>query len=95
MPNRLRPSTLVYRCTACGTTIWSDYVRPQGAELPAAPPHLDDRAALAPDVHIFTRTKLPWVQLPPDVPPVEVYYDMEKLWPAGELGAAQGAGCAR
>ena len=36
-------------------------------------------------VHIFTRSKLPWVGLPQDVPAVEVYYDMQKLWPAESL----------
>jgi hypothetical protein len=41
---------------------------------------LDDPGRLPPDVHIFTRSKLPWVGLPEDVPAFEVYYDMEKLW---------------
>ena len=36
-------------------------------------------------MHIFTRSKLPWVGLPKEVPAVEVYYDMQKLWPAESL----------
>ena len=74
----------VYRCTACGTTIWSDYGRRKVMSFLRATT-LDDRGALPPDVHIFTRSKLPWVELPPDVPAVEVYYDMDKLWPAESL----------
>ena len=46
---------------------------------------LDDPSALAPDVHIFTRSKQPWVGLPADVPAVEVYYDMKALWPEDSL----------
>jgi hypothetical protein len=39
-------------------------------------------ATLPPDVHIFTRSRLPWVQLPEAVPAFDVYYDLEALWPA-------------
>jgi hypothetical protein len=37
---------------------------------------------LPPDAHIFTRSKLPWVDLPSDTPAFEVYYDARQLWPA-------------
>jgi hypothetical protein len=74
----------VYRCTACGTTLWSDYGdRPQLRFVRATT--LDDRAALSPDVHIFTRSKAPWVRLPDEVPAYEVYYDMQSLWPPESL----------
>ena len=46
---------------------------------------LDDPAAVTPDVHIFTRSKLPWVTLPESVPAVEVYYDTKTLWPTASL----------
>jgi hypothetical protein len=46
---------------------------------------LDDADALPPDVHIFARSKLPWVRLPPDAQVFDVYYDMAKLWPAESL----------
>ena len=42
-------------------------------------------ASVAPDVHIFTRSKLPWVALPDSVPAFAVYYDTNKLWPAASL----------
>jgi hypothetical protein len=35
-----------------------------------------------PDVHIFTRSKLPWVRLPDDARVFDVYYDTAKEWPA-------------
>jgi hypothetical protein len=36
-------------------------------------------------VHIFTRSKLPWVELPADVPAVDVYYDRNELWPPASI----------
>ena len=46
---------------------------------------LDRPWAVAPDVHIFTRSKLGWVTLPDAVPAFDVYYDMADLWPAESL----------
>ena len=46
---------------------------------------LDDPSAVAPDVHIFARSKLPWVTLPDDTPTFDVFYDRRKLWPAASL----------
>ena len=46
---------------------------------------LDEPREITPDVHIFTRSKLPWVTLPETVPAFDVYYDTEKLWPADSL----------
>jgi len=68
----------VYRCAACGTTLWSDYGRRPFRFVRATT--LDDRAALKPDAHIFTRSKLPWVQLPDDQPAFDVFYDLESQW---------------
>jgi hypothetical protein len=46
---------------------------------------LDNPAALKPDVHIYTRSKAPWVQIPEGVPVFEAYYDSKQLWPAASL----------
>ena len=40
---------------------------------------LDDPAAIPPNVHIYVRSKLPWVTLPEGVPGFEAYYDSQKL----------------
>lgn len=71
----------IHRCPACQTALWSDYgARPALRFVRVGT--LDDPGALPPDVHIYTRSKLPWVQLPEGVPAFEVYYDLEALWPA-------------
>jgi hypothetical protein len=74
----------IYRCPDCRTAVWSDYGRRPGLRFVRVGT-LDDPTALSPDVHIFTRSKLPWVRLPEDVHSHEVYYDTEKLWPAESL----------
>ena len=74
----------IYRCPRCRTAMWSDYGRRAKLRFVRAGT-LDDAAALAPDVHIYTRTKLPWVALPAGVPAFEAYYDSSKLWPAASL----------
>jgi hypothetical protein len=74
----------VYRCPKCLTAVWSDYGR-RGVLRFVRVGTLDDPTALAPDVHIFTRSKQPWVGLPADVPAFEVYYDTKTLWPRESL----------
>jgi hypothetical protein len=46
---------------------------------------LDDPSSVAPDVHIFVRSKVPWVNLPESVPAFSVYYDTKKVWPAASI----------
>jgi len=74
----------VYRCPDCRTAVWSDYGRRPGMRFVRVGT-LDDPATLPPDVHIFTRSKLPWVRLPEGVPAYDVYYETDRLWPAASL----------
>ena len=74
----------IFRCPKCQTAVWSDYGR-RGVLRFVRVGTLDDPGALAPDVHIYTRSKLPWVRLPDGVPAFEAYYEMSKLWPAASL----------
>jgi len=74
----------IYRCADCRVAVWSIYGgRSQALFVRAGT--LDDPSTVAPDVHIFTRSKLPWVRLPEGVPAFDVYYDVQKLWPAESL----------
>jgi hypothetical protein len=74
----------IYRCPACRIAVWSDYGRRAVLRFVRVGT-LDTPSALKPDVHIFTRSKVPWVQLPEGVPAFEVYYDTKELWPAESL----------
>jgi hypothetical protein len=74
----------IYRCPRCRIAVWSDYGRRPALRFVRVGT-LDDASAIRPDVHIFTRSKLPWVGLPPEVPAFSEYYELQKLWPAESL----------
>lgn len=74
----------VYRCPACQIAVYSTYTRVGVFFVRAGT--LDDPSAVQPDVHIYTRSKLPWVVIPETTPAFATYYDTEKLWPAASLG---------
>jgi hypothetical protein len=75
---------LIYRCPACRTALWSEYGGRSNLRFVRVGT-LDDPAALPPDVHIYIRSKLPWVALPVGTPAFEAYYDSRALWPAASL----------
>jgi hypothetical protein len=74
----------IYRCPSCHVAVWSSYGGVQKLRFVRVGT-LDDPAALQPDVHIYVRSKLPWVTLPESVPAFEAYYDSRKLWPPESL----------
>jgi hypothetical protein len=73
----------IWRCPSCQIALFSQYTSPRVRFVRAGT--LDDPSAVSPDVHIFTRSKVPWVTLPESVPAFNVYYDTKKLWPAESL----------
>jgi hypothetical protein len=79
----------IWRCPACQIAVFSQYTSPRVRYVRAGT--LDDAAAVAPDVHIYTRSKLPWVELPESVPTFRSYYDPQKLWPAASLERLEAA----
>ena len=78
-----KPHT-VFRCPQCGTAVWSEYGGVTALRFVRVGT-LDEPTALPPDVHIYTRSKQPWVALPDGVPAFEAYYRSFTLWPATSL----------
>ena len=77
----------IYRCPTCHVAVFSEYGRPHVRFVRAGT--LDDPSGVEPDVHIYTRSKVPWVALPESVPAFEAYYDAKTLWPAESLARAR------
>jgi hypothetical protein len=73
----------IFRCPTCQVAVFSNYGRPEIRFVRGGT--LDDPSGVAPDVYIYTRSKLPWITLPDAVPAFEVYYDAKVLWPAASL----------
>lgn len=69
----------IYRCPKCQVAVWSDYGRRPGLRFVRAAT-LDDPAQVKPDAHIFTRSKLPWVEVK-GAPAFEIFYDLKTQWP--------------
>jgi hypothetical protein len=74
----------ISRCPACEIAVWSTYGGRTKIRFVRVGT-LDTPSAISPDVHIYTRSKVPWVALPAGVPAFEAYYDSKKLWPPASL----------
>ncbi|HYE29616.1 MAG TPA: GFA family protein [Allosphingosinicella sp.] len=76
---------IIYRCPVCATALWSHYPG-AGAKLAfVRVGTLDAPARLPPDIHIFTSTKLPWLELPAGARAVPEYYSAVEVWPEESL----------
>ena len=77
----------IYRCPTCQVAVFSEYGRPEVRFVRGGT--LDQPSGVTPDVHIYTRSKLPWVTPPEPAPAFEEYYDSRALWPAASLERLQ------
>ena len=76
-----KPQT-IHRCPHCRVALWSTY--------PGAGPKvrfvrvgtLEEPGRIAPDIHIYTSTRLPWLTLPEGASAVPEYYSRKAVWPA-------------
>ena len=75
----------IARCPSCRVALWSNYAGAGDAIRFVRVGTLDEPDLLPPDIHIFTSSKQPWVQLPPGVPAVPGYYDRQQYWPQASL----------
>jgi hypothetical protein len=73
----------IWRCPACQIAVYSRYTSPRVLFVRGGT--LDDPASVTPDVHIYTRSKLPWVTVPDGVPAFAAFYDLPKQWPPASL----------
>lgn len=82
----------IVRCPECHVALWSNYAGAGDLLRFVRVGTLDDPDRLAPDIHIFTASKQPWVILPEDVPAVEEFYDRDACWPAESLARRRALG---
>ena len=73
----------IFRCPSCQVAVFSEYGRADLRYVRAGT--LDAPLDVAPDVHIFTKSKVGWVSIPESVPAFEIYYDRKTLWPPESL----------
>lgn len=75
----------IWRCPQCKIALWSNYGGTKDKTRFVRVGTLDSPESFPPGIHIFTRSKLPWVTLPENVRAVEEYYDVASIWPEESL----------
>ena len=75
----------VFRCPECAVALWSHYPGASDKLAFVRVGTLDEPARLPPDIHIYTSTRLPWVELPSGARAVPEYYSARDVWPADSL----------
>src|SRR5215831_4658998 len=75
----------VFFCGECGTFMWSRYHGAPGDFLFVRAGTLENPDAVRPDVQIFTRSKVPWLELPKDVPAYKEFYKLSDVWSKEKL----------
>jgi hypothetical protein len=73
----------IFRCPTCGVAVYSEYGGPALKFVRAGT--LDGGAQVEPDVHIYTRSKVPWVAVPEGVRAFEAFYELPEVWPVASL----------
>lgn len=68
------------RCPDCQVALWSHYGGGGDRIAFVRVGTLDNPADCPPDIHIFTSSKLPWVQIPAGARVAEEYYSPRDVW---------------
>lgn len=75
----------IWRCPRCWVALWSHYAGAGPLVAFVRVGTLDAPDRCPPDIHIFTRSKQPWLLLGMGVPAVEEYYERTARWPRSSL----------
>jgi hypothetical protein len=75
----------IWRCPSCKVAVWSNYGDARDRIRFVRVGTLDNSAAVTPDIHIYTRSKLPWVNIPKGALTSEAFYDVKATWPTESL----------
>jgi hypothetical protein len=70
----------VFFCGQCATYLWSRYEIVPSDCLFVRAGTLDRPSSVSPDVHIFIRSKLPWVEIPAGVLAFRSLYKIPQVW---------------
>ena len=71
----------IHRCKICKIALWSNYGGAGDKVHFVRAGTLDDTNIIQPDIHIYTRSKQPWVQIRDGKPTREEYYKASEYWP--------------
>lgn len=84
-PSNSGTGQAIARCPKCRVALWSNYGGIGDFFRFLRVGTLDWPARFAPDIHIFTSTKQPWVVIPEGMRAVPEYYKSAETWPKESL----------
>ncbi len=76
---------IIARCPNCHVAVWSHYPTAGKRAAFIRVGTLDQTQGITPDVHIFTSSKQPWVDLPSDAFAVPEFYNPAEVWSQAAL----------
>ena len=94
LANRLMPTPSgagqrVERCAECQVAVWSHFLafgeKAGEAIRFVRVGTLDNPTQISPDIHIFTASKQPWLNLDGDAIVAEAFYSIKDTWPDASL----------
>jgi hypothetical protein len=75
----------ISRCPKCRIALWSNYAGSGDAVRFVRVGTFDEPDRFPPDIHIFTASKQPWVELGPQARAVPEYYVPAEVWSKSSL----------
>jgi len=79
----------IARCPTCRVAVWSHYAGFEQRVSFVRVGTLDEPDRFAPDVHIYTESKQPWVVVPAGARAFTQYYKSQEVWSAESLERRQ------
>lgn len=83
-PSQRGKGQQVWRCPPCSVALWSNYSGAADKIRFVRAGALDEPGSVAPDIHIYTRSKLRWVKLDGALA-AEACFDSARAWPEKSL----------
>lgn len=80
-PSKSGRGQKIVRCPACRVALWSHYAGAGEAVSFVRVGTLDNPGLFPPDIHIYTSTKVPWLQITGGATIVEEFYRRSEIWP--------------
>lgn len=79
-PSQSGKGQKIARCPTCRIAIWSNYAGAGPFIRFVRVGTLDETGALRPDIHVFTESKQPWVEIPAGDRAVPQFYKADTVW---------------
>jgi len=90
-PSNSGSGQTIVRCANCHSALWSHYGAAEEKVAFVRVGTLINPGICKPDIHIYTTTKLDWMQLGEGTPVVEEYYRRSEYWPDSSIARYKNA----